>query len=206
MTDVSAETTDLKAQYAAQVEADVQRNAEQQERINAELAALQDQLHALQRDRALLESMQQALTGHSRPATDGASEQPGEASATPLPRQSRRNKKSQGSPKSTKEARKNAAAGTPDKAAGPPTLGELIRGHLTAQPEPRSAAEITTALTQAHPDRTVKATVVRTTVEGLVAKGRVERSKQGNSVFYSAVTESNGSAPAAPVPTDATTS
>ncbi|WTW98860.1 BlaI/MecI/CopY family transcriptional regulator [Streptomycetaceae bacterium NBC_01309] len=206
MTEVSAETTDLKAQYAAQVTADVQRNAEQQARINAELAALQDQLHALQRDQALLESMQQALTGHNPATTADASKQPDEASVTPLPQQGRRNKTSPGSPKSTKDSRKSAAAGTPVKAAGPPTLGELIRSHLTAQPEPRSAAEITTALTQAHPDRNVKATVVRTTVEGLVAKGRVERSKQGNSVFYSAVTESNGSAPTTPLPTDATTS
>jgi len=46
--------------------------------------------------------------------------------------------------------------------------------------------QITTALTQAHPDRTIKTTVVRTTLENLVAKSRVHRTKQGSSVFYTA--------------------
>lgn len=202
MTEVRAETTDLKAQYAAQVTADLRRNSEEQERISTEVAALQEQLHALQRDQALLESMQQALIGHS-PSTADASEQPNGVAATPLPQQSRRKNNAPGAPKSTKETRKKVAkAGTSTKAADQPTLGELIRSHLAAQPEPRSAAEIANALTQAHPDRTVKATVVRTTVEGLVAKGRVERSKQGNSVFYSAVVERNGSAATTPVPAD----
>jgi hypothetical protein len=67
-----------------------------------------------------------------------------------------------------------------------PTLVELIRGHLAEQSEPRSAAEIAAALGQAHPDRSVKTTVVRTTLEGLVAKSQAQRSKQGNSVFYTA--------------------
>jgi len=42
------------------------------------------------------------------------------------------------------------------------------------------------ALTQAHPDRTIKTTVVRTTVEGLVARSHAHRTKQGSSVFYTA--------------------
>ncbi|MFV5997980.1 hypothetical protein ACNPQM_37810, partial [Streptomyces sp. NPDC056231] len=42
------------------------------------------------------------------------------------------------------------------------------------------------ALAQAHPDRGVKTTVVRTTLEGLVAKSQAQRTKQGSSVFYTA--------------------
>ncbi|MEU1042389.1 BlaI/MecI/CopY family transcriptional regulator [Streptomyces sp. NPDC005907] len=77
-----------------------------------------------------------------------------------------------------------------DKGAAKPTLVELIRGHLEEQKEPRSAAEVTSALTQAHPDRSIKTTVVRTTLEGLVAKSHAHRSKQGSSVFYTATTTS----------------
>ncbi|AWW36103.1 hypothetical protein [Streptomyces cadmiisoli] len=74
-------------------------------------------------------------------------------------------------------------AAAADKAAQP-TLVDLVHDHLSAQREPRSAAEITTTLDQAHPDRRIKTTVVRTTLENLVAKGRAQRSKQGSSVFY----------------------
>ncbi|MFJ6655854.1 hypothetical protein ACIQNG_05735 [Streptomyces sp. NPDC091377] len=83
-------------------------------------------------------------------------------------------------------ARKAAAKpSAPADASAQPTLVQLIREHLAGQQEPRSAAEVATALTEQHPDRTVKTTVVRTTLEGLVAKSLAQRSKQGTSVFYS---------------------
>ena len=63
---------------------------------------------------------------------------------------------------------------------------ELVRAHLTEQSEPRSAAEVSTALDQAHPERGIKTTVVRSTLEGLVARKQAQRSKQGSSVFYTA--------------------
>ncbi|MGY3206302.1 hypothetical protein [Streptomyces sp. TE5632] len=62
--------------------------------------------------------------------------------------------------------------------------------------QPRSAAEISAALGQAHPERGIKTKVVRVTLEGLVAKSQAQRTKQGASVFYTA--------PAAPEPTTAT--
>ncbi|MFZ4189864.1 hypothetical protein [Streptomyces pseudogriseolus] len=79
----------------------------------------------------------------------------------------------------------------PAKAAQPaqgdaPKLVDLVRGHLAEQKEPRSAAEIAAALDQAHPGRTVKVTVIRSTLEGLVARNQAQRSKQGTSVFYTA--------------------
>ncbi|WP_203237611.1 hypothetical protein [Streptomyces sp. CdTB01] len=61
-----------------------------------------------------------------------------------------------------------------------------MREHLAGQSEPRSATEITAAPEQQHPERTVKTTVVRTTLEGLVARNQAKRTKQGASVFYTA--------------------
>ncbi|MFJ8613939.1 hypothetical protein ACIRH0_43230 [Streptomyces sp. NPDC093675] len=82
------------------------------------------------------------------------------------------------------------AAGKAETAkAALPTLVELIRRHLTEQSEPRSAAEVTTALDQAHPERGIKTTVVRTTLENLVARTQAHRSKQGSSVYYTAPTQ-----------------
>jgi hypothetical protein len=57
--DVSA--TELTSQYAAQVSADLERNAKEQQRIGAEITALQEQLAAHQRDHAVLVSIQQAI-------------------------------------------------------------------------------------------------------------------------------------------------
>ncbi len=78
-----------------------------------------------------------------------------------------------------------AKAAKPAKAEGP-KLVELVRGHLAEHREPRSAAEVATALGQAHPDRTIRTTVVRSTLEGLVARNQAQRTKQGTSVFYTA--------------------
>ncbi|MCX3289771.1 hypothetical protein OR263_24195 [Streptomyces sp. NEAU-H22] len=83
-----------------------------------------------------------------------------------------------------------------------PTLVELIRRHLSAQKEPRSAAEISTALGQAHPHRDIAAKVVRVTLEGLVAKSQAERSKQGRSVFYTAPATQSAAAPEAAAQTE----
>jgi hypothetical protein len=87
--------------------------------------------------------------------------------------------------KSASASASKTASKTTSKSASP-TLVELVRAHLAEQGEPRSAAEVSTALGQAHADRSFKTTVVRNTLENLVAKGQAQRSKQGSSVFYTA--------------------
>ncbi|MEV2256025.1 hypothetical protein AB0I94_36645 [Streptomyces sp. NPDC050147] len=190
--------------------ADLETNRKEQERVGAELAALQEQLQALEDDHAVLLSMQQALGSTGTP-TATAKATAGRAStgkkSVPAPRPSANNsgaartKKSAttkakstdkaNKAKETDKAAKSAPKASAKKSAEPtagPTLVELIGNHLSRQTEPRSAAEITSALAQELPDRTIKTTVVRTTVEGLVAKGRALRTKQGSSVFYTAAT------------------
>ncbi|MFG2347769.1 BlaI/MecI/CopY family transcriptional regulator [Streptomyces phaeochromogenes] len=193
MSEVESATTELKTQYAAQVAADLERNTKEQERIGAEVAALQEQLSALQHDQSLLVNLQRTL-GTESLAEAGSSEEESVTAAKPsLPRQASAETKSGRRKKATASKPKKAAAAakTPEtKASSPaaklPTLVELIHNHLGRQSEPRSSAEISTALAQAHPDREIKPKVVRTTVEGLVAKGHVQRTKQGSSVFYTA--------------------
>ncbi|GAA4988499.1 hypothetical protein [Streptomyces hyderabadensis] len=247
--------TELASQYSLQVTDDLERNVKEQERVSAEITALQQQLAALQHDHALLVNMQQALGITSPPSQPAPAPEPAaatEAVAVPAPRggagtrsaapKSTRSKKATTAPKraaapkrgakaaskptakkATKSATTTTATGTAGKApaetaaktaektadkapaktaakttgksaakkpaardAGRPTLVELVREHLAAQREPRSAAEVTTALSEAHSGRTVKTTVVRTTLEGLVAKNQAQRTKQGTSVYYTA--------------------
>ncbi|MGW0827131.1 hypothetical protein [Streptomyces sp. NPDC002845] len=188
-------TTELTSQYVAQVTADLERNLKEQERIGAEITALQEQLAALEQDHTVLVNMQQALGITAAAAAPAVTP---ESATVPSPRQKanaqpsgkQRAKKTtaaQANPTATKPADKKRAAKTATSAkATQPTLAELIRRHLAEQSEPRSAAEISTALGQAHPERDIKTKVVRVTLEGLVAKSQAQRTKQGTSVYYTA--------------------
>ncbi|MGA5124962.1 hypothetical protein ACPCAG_16855 [Streptomyces pseudogriseolus] len=129
----------------------------------------------------------------SRPAssakTAGASKPGGPAKAAG-PKAARKPATSASAPAGKASAAKSprkasAKAAQPDRGDAP-KLVDLVRGHLAEQKEPRSAAEIAAALGQAHPGRTVKVTVIRSTLEGLVARNQAQRSKQGTSVFYTA--------------------
>ncbi|MFG2854711.1 hypothetical protein ACGFZ9_29165 [Streptomyces mirabilis] len=208
MSEVSSNShsTELTSQYIAQVTGDLERNAKEQDRVGAEIEALQEQLRALQHDHIVLVNMQDALGGpNSTPGAEvaAAPSVPHQASAEPKQSKGKKaaatgaKKTAPKKPAATKASSVKASSVKASTAAAKPTLVELIRGHLEKQSEPRSAAEITTALTQAHPDRSVKTTVVRTTLEGLVAKSHAHRTKQGSSVFYTTAVASEP-APAEP--------
>ncbi|MER6982825.1 hypothetical protein [Streptomyces carpinensis] len=199
-TDVTA--TGLTTQYAAQVATDLERNLKEQERITGEIALLQEQLATLQHDHAVLQSVQQALGVTSAPHKPTADvpavtvPNPRKKAATePSRSKQTRAKKSaapsRGSAPAKSPSKKKADAATGSQAAQP-KLVDLVREHLAGQSEPRSAAEITTTLGRQYPERTVKTTVVRTTLEGLVAKKQAQRTKQGTSVFYTAETAAHG--------------
>ncbi|MFB7391098.1 hypothetical protein [Streptomyces sp. NPDC056191] len=155
--------TELTSAYSSKVADDLQHNVAEQERIRGEVARLTAELDELMHDHGVLLNLQQALQA-------GAAESGGQ-----VPRQ---------------KAGKAGKAGKADKnsAAGKPTLVELIRHHLAASSAPCSASEVTTVLAEQHRDRHIQTTVVRTSLENLVAKGRAHRTKQGSSVFYTAAT------------------
>jgi cell division septum initiation protein DivIVA len=200
MPETTTHATELASQYIAQVTGDLEANVKEQERINAEISSLQEQLAALQHDHSVLVNMQQALGITTAPA--GPAAEP-ESAAVPSPRRKKASAAPGGKQKTLKSVavpRKRAAGKPAAKATGAakaaqPTLVELLRRHLAEQKEPRSAAEISTALGQAHPDRDIAAKVVRVTLEGLVAKSQAERSKQGRSVFYAAPASESMAAP-----------
>ncbi|AQS65580.1 hypothetical protein [Streptomyces pactum] len=193
----TSNTTEVASQYAVQVAGDLERNAKEQERIGADIATLQEKLTALQQDHNVLVNIQQALAA-TVPAPAA------ESTTVPSPRkktaveptggrrsQAEKTTASRGRTAAKGPVAKKArAAKAPAKATGAksdaPTLVELVRLHLAAQSEPRSAAEVSAGLNQAHPERAVQTTVVRNTLEGLVAKQRAQRTKQGSSVYYTA--------------------
>ncbi|MFD7879992.1 hypothetical protein ACFV5G_38965 [Streptomyces sp. NPDC059766] len=205
MSETTTGTTGLTSQYATQVAADLERNVKEQERLAGEIAALQEQLASIQQDHTVLVSIRQVLGGAAEPAAGAQAETAAEAevatdTAAVVPAPRKKTAEGTGTGRRTREARKSSpprAKGTksarrkaaPKAETAEPvqrTLVDIVRAHLTGQREPRSAAEITTTLEQQHPERSVKTTVVRTTLEGLVAKSQAQRTKQGTSVYYSA--------------------
>ncbi|WP_307822097.1 hypothetical protein [Streptomyces coffeae] len=208
--DTSADNTSLKSQYAAQITADLERNSAEHERLSSEVTALQQKLSVLENNRALLRSMRQTLgdeaIGDIPGNADVSSSQDGASAArksTELPAARRPKKQADTTSGRQKEAGSGRRRAKRVREAGVPTLRELVRDDLTQHREPRSAAEVTAALAQALPDREVKATVVRSTLESLVAKGEAHRTKQQKSVFYAAATPNAAVGEAAPSETPA---
>jgi hypothetical protein len=188
MSETTAPNTELTSQYSAQVVGDLERNLKEQERLNDDIAALQAQLAALRHDQAVLVSIQQALGVTAEPAPEAVAKVPAArkkpAAASTATKQATKQAKGKKPAASRKRTVKKTAEKAPAAASASPTLVDLVHGHLADQREPRSAAEISTALAQQYPERGIKTTVVRTTLEGLVAKNRAQRTKQGSSVFY----------------------
>ncbi|MFH9861221.1 hypothetical protein [Streptomyces sp. NPDC017202] len=205
MSETTTQTNGVTSQYAAQVAGDLERNLKEQDRIAGEIAALQEQLASLEKDRTVLLNVQQALGVESAPAAPAVEKTADKkaavektsdekAAAVPAPRKkasagaSRRPKaaKPAAAPKPavTKQAVTKAGARKTAPKTDQPSLVSLVREHLAGQSEPRSAAEVAQSLGERYPERGIKTTVVRTTLEGLVAKNHAQRSKQGSSVFY----------------------
>ncbi|MFF7753299.1 hypothetical protein ACFZCP_29615 [Streptomyces sp. NPDC007971] len=87
-------------------------------------------------------------------------------------------------------AKKAATVKTTGKGAEPP-LGDLLLRVLATNPvEPRTAAEVVTGLEKAFPERARDINTVRNTLERLVAKSRIERTKQGSTVYYTVLQQS----------------
>ncbi len=188
MSETVAAATELTSQYGAQVASDLEGNLKEQERIRGEIEVLQAQLGSLQQDRTILVNIQQALGIPAAPpqsAPEAVAAVPAprrkKAAASPAGKQTRTGK---ATAPSRKRTGKKVTAAPPSPQPAGAKLVDLVREHLTGGHEPRSAAEVATALQQQHPEREIKAKIVRLTLEGLVAKNQAQRTRQGRSVFY----------------------
>ncbi|MFE6895201.1 hypothetical protein [Streptomyces sp. NPDC057694] len=155
-------TTELVTHYSSQFSTDLERNTQEQDKIRAEIEELKGRLQTLQHDHSVLATMRNALES-GIPLQQNPSPDADDSYDYGLP---------------------VGASGVARRKQYKTTLVALIRAYLAEQAEPCSAAEVATALSEAHPDRVIKTTVVRTTLEGLVARSSAQRLKQGHSVFY----------------------
>jgi hypothetical protein len=261
MADAPSTVTGVTSQYAAQVAQDLDRNAQEQERVTADITSLQEQLTVLRSDESVLRSIQQAIgttdaqaavvpaprrtarvsegktrstrrpatkaartpkavkarTADAAPAKDSANVTDSADSTarkkSPAVKAAASTAKATTAAKTTKaSAKATTKAATAGKgASGAPkggteaksTLVGLVRAHLAREQKPLSAAEVTSALAESQPARDIKATVVRTTLENLVARSHAQRTKQGSSVFYATTPAASVSATTGPAEAEA---
>jgi hypothetical protein len=170
-----------------QAVSDLQENR----RLQQELAR---RLESLQQEEELLLSILN-LAEHSTLVPEQAQslDTPLESSEDPVP-------PTQLHPLLTTMADHTSSPQKQNSAPGPgrrPRLGDLLLDLLRGHKEPRLAKELREELINKYPDRTPTAQVVRNTLEGLVAKSLIERSKQNRSVMYTLIaTEEGGGATA----------
>ncbi|MGW1073113.1 hypothetical protein [Streptomyces sp. NPDC002537] len=183
----------IQARYAAQFADDLERNQKEQE-------ALRARLQQLEKEHAWLLGMRGTVAGERKAAGKAVGDAEDTATAASVPRP-RRTRKEAAAPGRRKKPAQAASADAPRAPRGRtrksdgPTLGELVLGLLAGHHEPRMVGEIVTELGRVHPERSVSAQVVRNTVEALVAKGRLERERKQGSVFYTAPTGEDDTAP-----------
>ncbi|MFI1770058.1 hypothetical protein ACH41H_50110 [Streptomyces sp. NPDC020800] len=180
MADTQDDTASLKPFYTARLAEDLERNTQEQERLSSEVATLQEKLETLRHDQAILVNMQQALNDAE---AAGKAVSPVDSKAS-VPQQAG------GAAQADKAQAARSKKSTAAKSGNAPTLRDLVVSHLSQAGEPRSALEVTDALADTHRGRNFKITVVRSTLEAMVAKGQVRRSKQGKAVFYTAAATS----------------
>lgn len=179
MYESSVETANLKAQYATQFADDLDNSLREQERIAAEITALEGRLSELRRGHALLFGVARPLDFKKSTEWTGQQISVGRAeSADPA------SAAHQGTLLENHHA-PDAPKIHITRSRKSPTLGDTMVDLLNQCGDPQSVTEITEALMRSRPERKAKKTVIRTTLENLVAKGRVERIKRDRAVFYS---------------------
>lgn len=193
---VGSDAAPIRSQYIQRIAADIDINRQEQERLKARLAQLQE-------DEAYLLGLQSVSRQQDGAPSNGQSE--GErgfvlsaeasddsAPAVPYQRRSEPGSRLAASP-GTADGKMQAAepaesareTPTPDTKAVRLPLRRLVHDILVhGSGEPRSVSEVFAELTAAEPAGETSPQAVRNALESLVASGTATRERQGRSVFY----------------------
>ncbi|MFG2994732.1 hypothetical protein ACGFZK_36465 [Streptomyces sp. NPDC048257] len=201
--------TRVEDDYAQQIAGDLAANQSAQEQKRDELQQLQQEIGELEESEKVLLRMQDALGVQAKTATPQPAKRGAKRASVPSARSASATTKkpaktepakatapSVKAPRTRKTTNSNPSSsdGGVKEETGSPSWLELVTAALAGGTEPRSAAEVTETVGAAHPERKIQAAVIRNTLEQGVARGLLERSKQGRSVYYSPTTPASASA------------
>lgn len=168
-------------EYAGRIRADLEANLLQQEQLRSELRKLEQEHTVLIRMQKTLDSGAEAiapLLAESTAAREALEAAP--RRVTPLPRQA----ETVGFRRQKQAGAHGRVHGRKGRGESERALIEVVNSLLCQHQEPRSVAEIQGEVMAVRP--TTEQTV-RNTLDRLVATSKAERTKQGRSVFYSAI-------------------
>lgn len=196
---------DVRARYAAQFGADLERNRDEQQQIHDQVAKLTERLALLKSEEVLLADLSGRVTTERETAeeptaaepTGSEPDAPSEVSgdtAVPRPRKRRPSRggavgvKTETKDSATTAARrpKGGQSVGADKVAEKPTLRAAVLQLLRQHHEPRTVKEVAEELTRVHPHLTPAVGVVRDALSAHVSKSLVEREKKQGAVWYTA--------------------
>lgn len=168
-------TATIRSRYMEQAASDLEDNRRHQKELARQIEALQEE-EKLLLDILNLAEQSAAVPEQAQEPTDtvqvlSSSKPPAEPPARRTRAPARKPSPEKGEP------------GTKQR----PLLGDLLIGLLKRHTEPLLAKEVREELLRKYPDRAPTPQVVRNTMEGLVAKGLVERHKQQRSVMYTLI-------------------
>ncbi|MFJ4774037.1 hypothetical protein ACIP88_33850 [Streptomyces uncialis] len=213
MMTIEADSTTIKDRYTVQFTADIENNTAEQQRVRAELEALQHRLDQLVREHELLVRLSATIQSGEPSGQSGAVDGPApgpdgrsgaEGGAAPAVVTVPRPRRSPGrEPDGTRAAtrRKKTAASVPPESGenagngGRVTLRTAVLEVLANSSEPLMAKEVATAVTDGYPSLKPTVAVVRDALNSHIAKGRADRESRQNAVWYTAT--ETGEQPAA---------
>lgn len=169
--------TDLTDTYTSRVRADL-------DRVDSEIAKAEQRLESLTANRALLGKLWEDLTAASRTGSGGTDSH---ESASHGVRTAQR-----------RGAHAPTAADTVKKGpkANRGAVRDAVLRRLEEHSSPMSVKEMFESLQATEPVQPAGKVVVRNTLEALVAKGIAERSRKGQSIYYTLVASQSELRPA----------
>ncbi|MGW2652056.1 hypothetical protein ACWC1D_00115 [Streptomyces sp. NPDC001478] len=198
------ESATLYTRYTSKVDEDLMACEKELGELVARQAQVERDLELLRKMKAVISSNEGSPSqpgtgvlheeGAERPgqaeawasATAGPTDASGAGQDAPLAPAKKTTAKKAPAKKTT--AKKAPAKKTTAKKGEPGlTRQQLILNYFAKVGQPRSSTEVTKELTQLHPGFTSSTAATREALEGLVSKGKLERTTQGRSVYYSPV-------------------
>ena len=197
-----AESVTLFTQYTSKVDEDLTAREKERADLVARLAVVERDLELLKKVKAAISSDEEGSPSHSGEVTAVVASESGDESTAPVgeqgalqaPAQESTARKTPAKKAAAKKtaAKKTAAKKATAKQAEPTEAGtsrrQLILGYIEEVGQPRSSAEVAKELTHRHAEFTSSPAATREALEALVARGKLERTTQGRSVYYGPVT------------------
>ncbi|MFF5019520.1 histone H1-like repetitive region-containing protein [Streptomyces sp. NPDC001165] len=199
-----AETASLYTQYTSKVEEDLALREKEHAELVARLALVERELDLLRKMKAVISSGEDGSSSQpsAKVPQEGHAQDSEQRETTAKKTAAKKTAAKKTTAKKTTAKKTTANKATAKKATAKkttveettaeqvepgPSRRQLILDYFAEVGQPRSSAEVTKELSQRHAEFTSSVAATREALEALVARGKLERTTQGRSVYYGPV-------------------